>query len=214
MDSQRRSGFLIALFWAAVLAASGPAHAAASVVLVFGDSLSAAYGFNARQGWPALMGDALQSKGARVVNASISGETTQGGLRRLAGELARHKPAVVVIALGGNDALRGWPVKETRHNLEVMVRAAKAANARVVLVGMQIPPNYGLDYARDFRQLYPDLAKREKLLLVPFLLEGMAERLDLFQADKIHPVAAAQPMILKNVLPVVERAVAAARPRT
>jgi acyl-CoA thioesterase-1 len=195
----------LTLFLATMLAAPS-AYAAKPTVLIFGDSLSAAYGFDSRQGWPALLANALEKKGIAVVNASISGETTQGGRERLKGELTRHKPKVVLIALGGNDALRGWPVAETRKNLEAMVREAKSAKATVVLAGMQIPPNYGLDYARDFRDLYGELAKREKLVLIPFLLEGIAERLELFQGGKIHPTAAAQPMIVKIVLPAVERA--------
>lgn len=190
MDAKRAAGFPWMLLLALALGAS-PAHANKNTVLVFGDSLSAAYGFDARQGWPALLAKALESRGFAVINTSISGETTQGGNARLAGEIARHQPKIVIIALGGNDALRGWPVTETRKNLEAMVRTAKAAKAQVVLAGMQIPPNYGLDYARDFKNLYADLAKREKLLLIPFLLDGMADRLDLFQGDKIHPTCRA-----------------------
>ncbi|MBL8520059.1 MAG: arylesterase [Betaproteobacteria bacterium] len=199
----KRLAVLGALFFATGTAF---AQAAKPTVLIFGDSLSAAYGLDARQGWPALLAEALAPRGAAVVNASISGETTQGGRERLPAELKRHQPRVVVIALGGNDGLRGWPVAQTRANLAAMVQAAKAAKARVVLAGMQIPPNYGLDYARDFQALFADLAKRENVVLVPFLLEGIAERFELFQADKIHPTAAAQPMILKNVQPAVARA--------
>ncbi|MBL8513365.1 MAG: arylesterase [Betaproteobacteria bacterium] len=208
IDPRRRAWFPPGIVLAFLLGAASPAQANKPTVLIFGDSLSAAYGLDSRQGWPALLATALEKKGVALVNASISGETTQGGRARLAAELVRHKPKVVVIALGGNDGLRGWPVAETRKNLEAMTREAKAAKATVVLAGMQIPPNYGLDYARDFRDQYAGIAKREKLILIPFLLEGIADRLELFQGDKIHPTAAAQPMIVKLVQPAVERALA------
>lgn len=184
-----------------VPAKTGPAR-----VMVFGDSLSAAYGLNASQGWVALMATALKDRNASVINASISGETTSGGLARLSTDLARHRPTHVLIALGANDGLRGLPIADTRKNLAAMINAVKRANAQPVLIGIQIPPNYGPDYANAFAALYPDLAKQTKVALVPFLLDGIADRLELFQADRLHPTAAAQPRILQNVLPILLRA--------
>ena len=174
-------------------------------MLVFGDSLSAAYGLSPSQGWVSLLGERLGKSAPdwKVVNASVSGETTAGGLRRLPEDLKRHQPAVVVIALGSNDGLRGLPVSTTRANLEQMITLARKARAEPVLVGFMIPPNYGIDYAQEFRELYPDLARRQKVTLVPFLLAGMAERQELFQPDQLHPTAAAQPRILDNVWPVL-----------
>jgi len=190
---------------AAVLLAALPA-AASRTVLVFGDSLSAAYGLSPDQGWVHLLGERARRSGLdwRFVNASVSGETTAGGLRRLPEDLKRHKPDLVVIALGGNDALRGQPVQGIQSNLDQMVRLVKSARAQPVLVGIMIPPNYGIDYAAQFRDLYPSLAKQQKVPLVPFLLEGMAEKPELFQADQIHPTGAAQPRILDNVWKVLE----------
>ena len=173
--------------------------------MVFGDSLSAAYGLAPAQGWPALLGKKLETAAPawRVVNASVSGETTAGGLRRLPEDLKRHHPRIVVIALGANDALRGQPIAASRANLEKMVRLARDAKAVPVLVGLMIPPNYGIDYAGQFRDMYRDIAKRMNVPLVPFLLEGLAEKRELFQADQLHPTAEAQPLILENVWPVL-----------
>lgn len=175
-------------------------------MLVFGDSLSAAYGLASSQGWVHLLGERIaQAKLPwQVVNASISGETTAGGLRRLPGDLQRHKPSVVLIALGANDALRGQPVAAIRANLERMIQLARAAKAEPVLAGIMIPPNYGIDYAREFAGLYPALARRHKLRLVPFLLDGIADKPELFLPDQLHPGAAAQPRIVENVWPAVE----------
>jgi len=175
-------------------------------VMVFGDSLSAAYGLATRDGWVALLGEriARDKLAWRVVNASVSGETTAGGLRRLPEDIKRHKPSLVVIALGANDALRGQPVATASANLGEMIRLARAARAEPVLVGLMIPPNYGIDYAREFRELYPKLAKQARVALVPFLLAGVAERRELFQPDQLHPTAAAQPIILDNVWPTLE----------
>ena len=179
--------------------------AAARTLLVFGDSLSAAYGLSPDQGWVHLLGDrAARIDGWHVVNASVSGETTAGGLRRLPADLARHKPAMVVIALGANDALRGQPIAGIRDNLEKMVRLARQARAEPVLVGIMIPPNYGIDYAEQFRALYPALAAKNRVPIVPFLLEGIADKPDLFQADQLHPTASAQPIILDNVWKTLE----------
>ncbi len=198
---------LFAQALAALAAAAALAGAAAErTVLVFGDSLSAAYGIAPRDGWVALLGEKLtrERPGWRVVNASVSGETTAGGLRRLPEDLKRHGPSIVVIALGANDGLRGLPVEGTRANLESMIRLSRAARAEPVLVGLMLPPNYGIDYAREFRELFPDVARKAKVARVPFLLEGVAEKRELFQADQLHPTAAAQPLILANVWPVLE----------
>ena len=174
-------------------------------MLVFGDSLSAAYGLATNQGWVYLLEQRIAQAGLdwHVVNASVSGETTAGGLRRLPEDLRRHKPSLVVIELGANDALRGQPVAAMRSNLEQMIRLARAAHADVVLVGIMIPPNYGIDYATEFRDLYATLAKKANVALVPFLLRGL-DRPELFQADQLHPTAAAQPIVLDNVWPVVQ----------
>jgi acyl-CoA thioesterase-1 len=197
---------LLRAFALAALLAFGPAALAARTILVFGDSLSAAYGLAANQGWVHLLEQRIAQTGLdwHVVNASVSGETTAGGLRRLPEDLRRHKPSLVVIELGANDALRGQPIAAMRSNLEQMIRLARAAHAEVVLVGIMIPPNYGIDYATEFRDLYATLAKKANVALVPFLLRGVVERPDLFQADQLHPTAAAQPMLLDNVWPVVE----------
>jgi acyl-CoA thioesterase-1 len=188
-----------------LLLAGAPAHAERTV-MVFGDSLSAAYGIASSQGWVALLGEriAREKLAWRVVNASVSGETTAGGVRRLPEDLKRHSPALVVIALGANDGLRGQPVAAARANLEEMIRLARAARAEPVLVGLMLPPNYGIEYAREFRELYPGLAKKARVPLVPFLLDGVAEKRELFQPDQLHPTAAAQPVILANVWPVLE----------
>jgi acyl-CoA thioesterase-1 len=204
-SSRLLSSLRSALLAAALIAASLPA-AAARTALVFGDSLSAAYGLAPEQGWVHLLGERARREGLdwRFVNASVSGETTAGGLRRLPEDLKRHKPDLVVIALGANDALRGQPVQGIRANLERMLKLARAAGAEPVLVGIMIPPNYGIDYAAQFRDLYPALAKQLKVPLVPFLLEGVAEKPDLFLPDQLHPSAAAQPRLLDNVWKVLE----------
>jgi acyl-CoA thioesterase-1 len=192
------------LLLAALLAFAAPA-AAAGTVLVFGDSLSAAYGIAPQQGWVHLLGERIARAKLpwKVVNASVSGETTSGGVRRLAEDLKRHQPAAVVIELGANDALRGQPIAAIRSNLEQMIRLARQARAEPVLVGIMIPPNYGIDYAAEFQQLYPSLAKKHGIAHVPFLLAGLDNR-DLFQPDQLHPTAAAQSIILDNVWPTLE----------
>lgn len=189
----------------ALLSLAAPALAT-QTLLVFGDSLSAAYGLSTRQGWVHLLGERARASGLdwKVVNASVSGETTAGGLRRLPEDLRRHKPAVVVIALGSNDALRGQPVAGIGANLERMIRLARQARAQPVLVGMMIPPNYGIDYASQFQALYATIARKHGVPLVPFLLEGLADKPDLFLADQLHPGASAQQRILDNVWPVME----------
>ncbi len=193
---------------APLLAAGALAQTAARVVLVVGDSLSAEYGIPRGRGWVALLEQRIQREklAATVVNASISGETSSGGRSRLAALLKLHKPAVVVIELGGNDALRGLPLPMTRANLTEMTRAAKAAGARVVVVGMQVPPNYGRKYGDDFFALFASVASAQSVSLVPFLLAGVADgpqAESLFQPDRIHPKAEAHPTMLDNVWPVL-----------
>ncbi len=180
------------------------AAAPARKLLVVGDSLSAEYGLARGSGWVALLEKRLAETGRRyeVFNASISGDTTAGGLSRLPALLKEHRPSLVVIELGGNDALRGMPLAHTRDNLRAMVRAVKAAKAKPLLVGMQVPPNYGARYGREFFQLFAELAKEEGAALAPFLLAGVADRPDAeawFQPDRIHPLARAHPVMLDNV---------------
>ena len=187
------------------LGAPGPARAqpVGPVVLVVGDSISAAYGLAPGSGWVDLLSARLASEHYphRVVNASITGDTTAGGRARLPNLLSRHKPAIVVLELGGNDGLRGGDLGATRDNLAAMVEAAQRAGARPLIVGMKVPPNYGGAYARKFDALFVDVAKTHKVPLVPFFFEGFGERNDLFQADRVHPAAAAQPLLLDNVWP-------------
>lgn len=170
-------------------------------VMVFGDSLSAAYGLDAAQGWVALTEQRMAQikPGWRMVNASISGETSAGGAARVVREVARVRPAVVVIALGANDGLRGLPPRETRRNLARMIGASQGVGAKVLLVGMRMPPNYGAEYTRAFEQNYRDLAKLFDTALLPFLLEPVARDRASFQADNMHPVAAAQPALRDHV---------------
>lgn len=184
------------------------AQTATPVVLVVGDSMSAEYGIRRGSGWVALLEQRLarEQVAAMVVNASVSGDTSAGGRSRLPALLARHRPAVVVIELGGNDALRGLPLATTEANLVAMVRAAKDAGAKVLLAGIQVPPNYGKRYTDDFAALFVRVAQAEKVALLPFLLEGVGNApnaLELFQADRIHPNEAAQPRLLANVWPLL-----------
>ena len=169
--------------------------------MVFGDSLSAAYGIPQSRGWVALLAERVKRERPDyiVVNASISGETTSGGAARIRKVLAQHKPAVVVLELGANDGLRGLPLEQMRRNLAAMIEQSQKAGARVVVVGMKLPPNYGPEYAQAFEATFADLAKRHKTALVPFLLEDFAEKPDLFQSDRIHPTEAAQPLMLERV---------------
>jgi acyl-CoA thioesterase I len=204
---QRRS-FLAALVAAGYVAAA-PA-AVPPVILVVGDSLSAEYGLKRGTGWVALLeGRLAQEKiAAKVVNASISGDTTSGGRARLPALLAQHKPTHVVLELGGNDALRGLSLSGTEDNLAQMVQAAQKAGARVLVVGMQVPPNYGTDYTQRFAAVFAKVARQYKTGLVPFLLEGVAdapEARSLFQADGIHPRAEAHSRILDNVWPELKK---------
>ncbi|MDO9283629.1 MAG: arylesterase [Aquabacterium sp.] len=186
--------------------AAGPAG---RTVLVLGDSLSAEYGLARGAGWVALLEQRLarEKVSARVINASISGDTTSGGRSRLPALLTQHAPSHVVIELGGNDALRGLPLDMTRDNLLAMVRAAKASGARVMVVGMRVPPNYGARYGQDFMTLFATVARAEGAALVPFLLAGVADgpQADkLFQPDRIHPLAAAHPQMLDTVWAVMK----------
>jgi acyl-CoA thioesterase-1 len=171
------------------------------VILVLGDSLSAEYGLPRGSGWVSLLEAQLKkiNSPASVFNASISGETTSGGLTRLPALLASKKPAVVMIELGANDALRGLPLTETETNLRKMIGMSKKLGAKVLLFGMQIPPNYGRSYTSQFKTLYSSLAREERIELIPFFLEGVATKPELFQADRIHPNVDAQPILLKNV---------------
>lgn len=178
------------------------------LVLVVGDSMSAEYGIPRGSGWVALLQQKLAAErvAARVVNASVSGDTTAGGRARLPALLKTHQPAVVVIELGGNDALRGLSLDMTADNLKAMTQAAREAGARVLLAGMQVPPNYGADYGRRFAGLFGEVARTENAALVPFLLAGVADvpnAAELFQPDRIHPTAAAHPIILDNVWPAL-----------
>lgn len=181
-----------------------------AVVLIVGDSLSAEYGLRRGSGWAALLQEQLAKEKvpARVVNASVSGDTTSGGLSRLPALLKQHQPAVVIIELGGNDALRGLPLNMTRDNLSAMARAAREAGAKVLLVGMEMPPNYGAKYAQEFRDVFSGVAKTEKTGLVPFFLKGVAdgpEPLKLFQSDRIHPNENAHPLMLATVWPELRK---------
>ena len=195
--------------------AQGASPAEGPVILVVGDSLSAEYGIARGQGWVALLEQRLRREGLRgaVVNASVSGDTTSGGKARLPALLTRHRPAVVVIELGGNDALRGLPMTATRQNLTDMARAARAAGARVLIAGMQLPPNYGKAYAEEFAASFAQVAKAEGAALVPFLLKNVADGPDadqMFQPDRIHPTAQAHSRILDNVWSTLRPLVVAA----
>lgn len=179
------------------------AHASAPerTLLVYGDSLSAAYGLRADQGWVVLLQKRLQDEGYgyQVVNASVSGETTAGGRTRLARALAQHKPAVVVLELGANDGLRGLPLTDAKENLEAMVDASRHSGARVLLLGILIPPNYGPKYSAGFADMYKQIAAEQKLPLVPFLLDGVALNPSLMQQDGLHPTAEGEPRVMENV---------------
>jgi acyl-CoA thioesterase-1 len=180
-----------------------PAHAAGGVIVILGDSLSSAYGFDVASGWVRLLQDRLDDDraGYRVVNASISGDTTSGGIARLPTELKKHTPDIVVVELGGNDGLRGLPLEVTRENLERIVAESQIAGARVLLIGMRLPPNYGPVYTEAFHAIYQDLAEKYSVARVPFLLDGVGGVDEMMQSDGIHPRAEAQPKMLNNVWP-------------
>ena len=189
-----------------IVVLAGPAgaqNAAARTIVVLGDSLSAGYGIKVQEGWVNLLAQRLASEGYgyKVVNASVSGETTQGGLARLPRQLSLNKPDIVILELGGNDGLRGLPLATSRQNLQKSIELASAAKARVLLVGMLIPPNYGPRYGQEFRDMFGTLAKQYSVPLVPFLLDEVALKDGLMQADGIHPNTQGQPRMLENVWP-------------
>ena len=202
----KRLLFLFVLISASI-SAGGAAPAETPVILVFGDSISAGYGLtHVEQGWVALLQTRLkdQEYGYQVVNASVSGETTAGGLARLPRALTLHRPKLVILELGGNDGLRALPIAQMRANLEQMADLAAAAGAHVLLLGMRIPPNYGPDYTEQFRSCYGDVSRDKKLPLVPFLLNDIALSPNLMQADGIHPNELGQPKLLANVWPALQ----------
>jgi acyl-CoA thioesterase I len=199
------AGFMIATSFI-ISASAGVSHATEpmkNTILVFGDSLSAAYGLKADDGWVALLAERLKTEkfNYNVVNASISGETTAGGIARLPADLARHKPKIVVIELGANDGLRGLSIKQAQANLDKMVAASKKAGAKVLIIGMEMPPNFGPDYTKAFSDMFSDTAKKYQTNLVPFMFAGFGEKLEMFQADRSHPTKAAQPIMLNTIWP-------------
>ena len=181
-------------------------NAAAGTVLIVGDSISAGFGLDTRKGWVALLEQRLKQEGFddKVVNASISGDTSAGGLARLPAALAAHKPDVVVIELGGNDGLRGQPPTQLKQNLASMIQQSQDSGAKVLLLGMQIPPNYGKRYVEAFAKVFGDVAQKEKVPFVPFFLEGVGGHPELMQADGLHPAVAAQDKLLENVWPALK----------
>ncbi|MET0683073.1 MAG: arylesterase [Casimicrobiaceae bacterium] len=199
------AGRLAALALAFAVAPCAKADARVSTLLVVGDSISAAYGLPPGVGWVDLLAARLtaQKFPYRVVNASITGDTTAGGRARLPALLATHKPAIVVVELGGNDGLRGGSLASARDNLAAMVAAIQGAGAKPIIVGMKVPPNYGAAYVREFDALFASVAQARKVPLVPFFFEGFGERNDMFQPDRVHPTAAAQPLLLDNVWPAL-----------
>ncbi|MFN3581145.1 MAG: arylesterase [Pseudomonas sp.] len=201
MNSFRKYLFSVLLCLLAV-----PVHA--QTLLIVGDSISAAFGLEIEQGWVSLLEERLKEQEAavEVVNASVSGDTTAGGLARLPRLLEQHKPDLVVIELGGNDGLRGMPPANMQQNLSAMVRLALDSDARVLLAGIRIPPNYGVRYTEAFEQVFVAVSEEYEIPLVPFVLEGIAGEEDpsLMQSDGIHPTAVAQPMILDNLWPAIE----------
>jgi acyl-CoA thioesterase-1 len=208
-----KSIFLGACMFVLIVSAAGSAaQADEKTILVVGDSISAGYGLKLEEGWVELLQSRLQAQGYgyRVINASVSGETTTGGLNRLPRALALHQPAIVIMELGGNDGLRGLPLATTRANLQQMVTLSRKSKAAVLLVGMKIPPNYGPRYTDEFADVFAQLAKRQSLPLVPFFLERVALKPALMQADGIHPNAAGQPLLLDTLWPVLQ---AMLRPR-
>ena len=181
-------------------------NAAAGTILIVGDSISAGFGLDTRLGWVSLLEQRLEREGHddRVINASISGDTSAGGQARLPALLTEHKPDVVIVELGGNDGLRGQPPAQLQQNLAAMIDAAKTAGAKVLLLGMQLPPNYGPRYTKAFAGVYTQLADEKQIALVPFFLEGVGGHPELMQADGLHPAAAAQQRLLDNVWPALK----------
>jgi len=185
---------------AVLLACTGSALAAPTI-LVYGDSLSSAYGIPQSTGWVALLGERLKQRNSNytVVNASISGETSAGGAARIGAVLAKTRPAIVIVELGANDGLRGLPVAEMKANLTAIVRTAKRQGAGVLLVGMLLPPNYGAQYVTEFRAAFREVARDERVAFVPLLFEGVPDKREMFQADNLHPTAEAQTIMMENV---------------
>ncbi|MCC6077307.1 arylesterase [Pseudomonas sp. GCM10022188] len=181
-------------------------NAAAGTLLVVGDSISAAFGLETRQGWVSLLAERLRSAAPQwqVVNASVSGDTSAGGLSRLPALLDTHRPELVVIELGGNDGLRGQPPAQLQQNLAAMIARSRKAGAEVLLLGMRLPPNYGARYTQAFEQVYVEVARQEQVALVPFFLDGVGGVRSLMQADGVHPTAAAQPILLENLWPTLQ----------
>jgi acyl-CoA thioesterase-1 len=196
---------LIRLFLMMLLSVGGISLAPAATILVYGDSLSAGYGVPRDSDWAHLLQLRLREKKTdyTVANASISGETTLGGVNRIKDALRTHRPAITIVALGANDGLRGSDLKAMRSNLERIIDAARSARSQVILVGMQIPPNYGPQYTEKFSATFREVAKAKRVPLVPFLLEGFADQRELFQADNLHPTAQAQPLMLDTVWKVL-----------
>lgn len=197
----RLKSSVVSLCLISFVAWSLPAFAANPKILIYGDSLSAAYGIPQQQGWGALLKEKLltQRFSYDVINASISGETTDGGLSRIESTLRQIKPEIVILELGANDGLRGLPIRNMYQNLDAMIRISKKSGAKVLLIGMKIPPNYGIKYTEEFNQAYIKLGKQHKVPVVPFMLENIAAKPDLIQQDGLHPNAEAQPLILNNI---------------
>jgi acyl-CoA thioesterase I len=195
----------VAFCYHAPVSAAGNTNNQVQTILVFGDSLSAAYGLSQEQGWAALLAKKLngfsQTHRINVINASISGETTSGGLSRFQNAITKFKPTIVILELGANDGLRGLPVNLMAENLEVMIKTSQKNNAKVLLLGMRIPPNYGAKYTESFSKTYPTLSQQYKTGLVPFMLDGVAGNPSLIQSDGLHPTAEAQQQILNNIWP-------------
>ena len=199
----------IVLLLCAAYVAAAPAKPANTRILIFGDSLSAAYGLQPEQGWPAIAAVELAKRNVKVINASVGGETTAGGLSRLPEILKRHQPNIVVLALGANDGLRGLDPSAMQRNLVAMTKLAQAGKARVLIVGIRLPPNFGPDYTQMFEQSFVEVAKLQQTALLKFLLEPIAGDRAAFQADQLHPVASVQPKIWAHVrkalLPLIEK---------
>ncbi len=198
--------FIIRCLCLLVVLSAASAAATTPTIMVLGDSLSSAHGIDERQGWVNLLRQKLEENGypQTVVNASISGDTTQDGLSRLEDAIGHHRPDIVIVELGGNDGLRAFPIDAIRSNLSRIMETIRESGAKIVLAGMRMPPNYGPDYTDAFAQLYPDLAVRFHAALVPFFMEGVAMDPELMQGDGIHPNARGQPLLLGNVWPVLQ----------
>ena len=197
---------LISLLGFNFVACANQAFAKNPKILVYGDSLSASYGVSKQQGWVALLEKKLKTQQYQydVINASISGETTSGGLTRLANTLSKTKPNIIILELGANDGLRGLPIKDMAKNLNNMIAQSKKAKVKVLLIGMKIPPNYGPKYTETFANTYPKLSQQHQVSLVPFMLENIAAKPHLIQDDGLHPNALGQPIMLDNIWPKLQ----------